>query len=106
MSDTTTFDLFEGERLKAEGMYLASFSRAEMLKIARDLAREVANEQGITADDVRALLLMRGFPDKLGNAAGSLFRGREWEFRGQWRKSTVKTNHARMIRVWHLKGAE
>jgi hypothetical protein len=41
-------------------------------------------------------------PDLLGNAWGSIFRGKEWECIG-WRKSTRVSNHARAIRIWRLK---
>jgi hypothetical protein len=41
-------------------------------------------------------------PELLGNAAGSIFRGVEWECVG-WKQSERKTNHARAIRIWRLR---
>ena len=96
-------DLFEGQMLKERGMSLAAESSATLLQKARDYAREHAVAWGhVTADDVSAWLDDEGLPD-LGPAAGSLFRGKEWEFTGQFVQSSRVTNHARLLRVWRLR---
>jgi hypothetical protein len=71
--------------------------------MARDIARQLARRipDGITADDVQQALAILGY-ELLGNAAGGIFRGREWVFTGRWRKSARVTNHGHQNRVWRL----
>ncbi len=95
------FDLPAGERDKADGMATAEAGYPWM-DYAREIAREVVREKGaVTADDVQERLIHRGFP-QMGNAAGSLFRGKAWECIG-WAKSPRRSNHAHQNRVWRLK---
>jgi hypothetical protein len=100
------FDLPEGERLKESGMAQAedAFCRRKLIADARKIAVEIAERKGsVTADDVFAEMEKRNLnPELLGNAAGSLFRGKEFVFFGDWKKSARVTNHARMNRVWYL----
>jgi hypothetical protein len=75
---------------------------AEAQEIARDLGRRMGH---CCADQVYFMLDARGRDIKLlGNGAGSIFAGKEWEFSGEWIKSTRITNHGRMIRVWKFVG--
>lgn len=101
------FDLAEGVRLKEQGIETASMSRSEALDLAREIALRVASARSsrtCTADDVyRKLYDMLDDVEVLGPAAGAIFRGEDWEWRGEWIQSVRMTNHARMIRVWHLK---
>lgn len=93
------FDLEAGERAKGHGMAAAATAEHERLDLARLYARLHAEEHGtVTADDVQM-----NFSEPFGASAGSLFRGPEWEFTGQWVKSRRVSNHARAIRVWRLK---
>lgn len=105
--DRNTFNARLGEDLKEQGMALANMSRSELLEFAKEACRSVAMrtfDRTVTADDAARELVDMGYdPSELGNAAGSLFRGNEWEFTGEWRKSTRVSNHARMNRVWRLK---
>lgn len=95
------FDLAKAERLKTAGMKTASENRKDELDYAKQVAVRIAQTQGtVTADDVQRVLLDEGI--QLGNAAGSLFRGNQWLFTGEWRKSERTTNHARQNRVWAL----
>ena len=98
------FDEGWSDKLKEDGMAKAADNRQEQLEIARNVAKAIAKKKGtVNADDVgRVLKLIIGI-DTLGPAAGSLFRGKEWVFTGQWVKSKRITNHSRMIRVWKLK---
>lgn len=103
-------DLFtqrEGERRRDAGREASAGKGADILDKARRLARTIAQaakDHCVTADEVFAALIEIGYkPEELGNAAGSLFRGKEWQFSGQWRKSTRVTNHARYIMIWRLK---
>ena len=44
-------------------------------------------------------MLLACIPELMGNAAGSLFRGNEFQFTGQWKRSERISNHARVIRM-------
>jgi hypothetical protein len=90
-----------GEERKDAGMQKAAENHKTELEsvqaIARDLARIV---EIISIDDVRQLI-----PDEhwgLGNAAGSVFKGDEWEWCG-FAKSKRPAAHSRMVRTWRLK---
>jgi len=104
-----TFDLGLGEELREMGKETARLNRAELLDLARRLAVEIALSQSdrlATADDIQFALAYRGhYPEDLGNAAGSLFRGQEWETVG-WIQSARASNHARAIRIWRYRGKE
>jgi len=98
------FNLFEGERRKEEGISRAVDKRADDLKIAQAIARKIAMQhpdRECHADLVQWELMDLGI--NLGNAAGSIFRGTDWEFTGRWVKSIRVTNHASVRRVWRLK---
>ena len=102
---TNQDDLFneqEGERLKKEGMEAAADLRPSDLELARQIAREIAHNNGglCDADKVGRVLKYRFGIDSLGPAAGSLFKGAEWDWSGQYIKSVRTTNHGRMLRVW------
>ena len=98
------FDHAEAQRRKADGQQLAANNRDELLTVARSIAREVAELRGrVTADDVAAELDRRGLP-QLGPAAGSLFRGSQWQFTGKRVVSKQLRNHGRELKVWELKG--
>ena len=103
MTQTDLFDAAESRRRKERGMALAADAAPTLLDRARAYAQATAIVRGsVTADDVSEWLEQQGLPD-LGPAAGSLFRGPEWEFTGRFVQSTRKTNHARLLRVWRLK---
>jgi len=96
------FDGARGEQLKIEGMSRAE-EVSDYLSIAREYARTIARERGVvTADDVGRAMRSDGLPDSLGPAAGSLFRGPDWEWTGERKKSTRIKNHSRELRVWRL----
>ena len=101
MNHTPLFDALEGQRLKEQGMSLAAGKRHDALESAKDWAKYLAKREGeITIDHVYAECPL---VDLLGNAAGNVFRGPDWEFTGKWVKSTRVSNHGRFIRVWRLK---
>lgn len=104
MQKLMDFDAAEAERLKTAGMSMAEASRAWTdLEHARKTAEYIAIVSGtVTADDVADVLAAEGYPS-LGNAAGSLFKGKQWEFTGEWRKSKRVSSHSRFVRVWRLK---
>ncbi len=80
--------------------------RKALLEYARGLAVSIATTKGtVTADDVRARWLVTQGADeweKLGNAAGSIFRGPQWRFTGKYVKSGVVSRQGGVIRVWEL----
>ena len=100
-------NLFNGKRseqLKQRGLDLAADNAVKALATARVIAKDIARVFGTAnADEVGGVLKRVYGIDTLGPAAGSIFRGKEWEFTGNWIKSTRITNHGRMIREWRLR---
>ena len=95
--------LFDGLAAKAEGMQGAADAKSDLLNKARMLAATHAADHGtVTMDDVATMMEKCGLPE-LGPAAGSVFKGSEWEFTGQRVLSTRAKNHARELKVWRLK---
>lgn len=105
MTQTTMqFDAVKAEKAKRRGMDFAAQHKGSLLAKARGFAMDLALIDGqVNADDIQDYLLKLGFSSaSLGNAAGSIFRGPEWECVG-WQKSERVSNHGRMIRVWRLR---
>lgn len=102
------FDASAGEAAKQAGRRKAEDCRRPALALAREAVRAKAlsrPDRLATADDAYAFFAeMGGDAGELGNAAGSLFRGPEWELTSAWAKSRRKSNHARLVRVWRLRG--
>jgi hypothetical protein len=105
-------DLFadkgESERRKEEGMARArTESRAAMLAEARGAARRLATERGtITSDDVAIEYKYRkgiDLGEALGPAGGSIFRGKDWEWTGEVKRSIRARQHRTLLRVWRLR---
>ncbi len=97
------FDAAESQRHAEIGIAIASDNRSAVLMHAKSIAREIAlsrMSREVTSDDVNARLTL-GQHKALGNAAGGIFKGREWEFVGTI-KSTRIAAHARLISVWRL----
>lgn len=101
------FDVAAGEKAKERGRRRAELCRQPLLTILREALRNKAlarRDRLATADDAYAALAEMGKPaESLGNSAGSLFRGNEWEGTALWVKSKRRSNHARMVRVWRLR---
>lgn len=98
-------DLFnEGERLKSEGKDLAVKNRADVFRTAKQWSKWLGNlQETVTADDVHDRMEKLGYVSgDLGNAAGSVFSGGQWERVG-YTKSRRPSNHARVIGVWRLR---
>lgn len=81
--------------------------RQALLYECRQILRRVARrrcDRSVTADDAQHVITSMGYQaSDLGPAAGSLFRGGEWEFTGNWKKSKRPTNHSSDLRVWRLR---
>ena len=100
----TLFDYAASKQLRDDGMTQAAKRRSIALMKAKIIAYEISKLNGnITADDVRKEYEYRGGNwSDLGNAAGSIFKGKQWECVG-FENSKVTTSHARALRVWRLK---
>lgn len=99
----TQYDLLSGLAAKAEGMERAETYRAVPLNMARAIAREIAKHRGQVHADAVARVMQGAGLEELGPAAGSLFKGKEWEWTGEWHVSARVANHGRLQRVWRLK---
>ena len=86
------------EAAQREGIENVSDHNKAWLERARMIARDICECRGkATIDDVRRLMP----PPSHGNAFGAVFKvGFKWN--GEWRKSEVRSNHARWVRVWEL----
>jgi hypothetical protein len=100
----TLFDYAQSIQERDKGIKTATSGREQALARARSIAKMIAQINGnITADDVRREYEYRGGSwEDLGNAAGSIFKGKQWQCVG-FENSTVTTSHARALRVWTLK---
>lgn len=105
-ADQLTFDFSAARERRERGIAEAEVSRAEVLELARRIAVRLAEsreDRTVTADDVQRELIAQGYgPAALGNAAGSIFRGRRWVFTGRWRASERVSNHGHQNRIWQL----
>lgn len=88
------------QALKDAGMAQAADKKKELLARARQIVLTAAYQNPdhtATADDV---------PDQLrrdlANAAGSIFKGSDFEFTGNRVNSKLDSNHARELKVWKL----
>lgn len=105
---STLFDYQRGEEAKQSGMNAAADAKPDLLALARSFGREIAmsrESRECNADDIQALLAERGYGIRsLGNAAGALFRGKEWEFTGKWIESARVHSHRNRLRIWRYIG--
>lgn len=92
-----------GMELKRKGKAKAVEHRVDALELARRVARSLAQRYGrVSTDDVRECVEGSGVVWNLGNAAGAIFDGPEWESVG-YKASTRPSRHGGIIRVWRLK---
>ena len=105
--DAVHFSSPMAEQAKTEGMDAASRARRELLTDVQVALRKLASGRAsrtATADDGQEYLISRGLSSAdLGNAAGSMFSRKHWEFTGTWTKSKRVSSHANDLRVWRLK---
>lgn len=96
------FDYAESQRQADIGIAISAENNAVRLAEAREIARELS--QGgrveVDADMVQRVMYARyNGRDVLGNAAGGIFRGREWSFAG-YSKSTRIQSHGNRLCKW------
>ena len=92
------------DKAKRTGMARAASAHHTDLRIARDIARELAaGGKQVSADDVRAALAER-HPDITGpfDFMGSCFRGKEWIPIG-FTKSRTPGSHSNRLLIYRLK---
>lgn len=85
-------------------MNLAADHRSYILEFAKGTAITIARSRTsklCTIDDVQAVLIQNKMD--LGMAAGSVFKGDDWEYTGQTIKTKRASSHARDVKVWKLK---
>ncbi len=77
---------------------------ATWIDVARRTARHLASRNGaVTADDVREFLYAAEIRPKHYNAWGSVFKGGDFEWTGEFRQSAVPEGKGNLQRVWRLK---
>jgi hypothetical protein len=97
----TEFNLEAGREDRDLGMEIAASNKEWGIAIARREARRIALECGtVNINDVQRAISAYGV--KLGNAAGSVFKGKEWERVGFGQADRV-SSHARVISIWRLR---
>jgi hypothetical protein len=93
------------QQLKLRGMGLATSKHAAALHDLQVLARFVARNRhpdAVTIEHVRSVAEMAQKPWTIGNAAGSVFDGDEWECVG-FTTAKRPEAHGRVIRQWRLR---
>lgn len=103
-SDTPLLDGLDAQQRKEVGMALAAAARGSLLAAAQECAVTVCKQYGEVTSDMVAFRMQAMNLDysALGNASGSVFRGR-FEWTGHMVASVRPSTHARMIKVWRLK---
>jgi hypothetical protein len=94
-------------QLKFEGLEQAAKHHSIELALAQHIAKLIGTlGKPVSADDVREAFLVReGRKLEIGNAMGSLFAKKDWDFAGFVRSKRVNS-HARTLRTWTLKSKE
>ena len=95
------FNLDEALLQRDIGIHRVAENNGAFLEAARETAKRQAHRYGeITCDDVRKVCSI----DPLHpNAWGALFKGKDWEWTGRYRKSALVQGHGNMQRVWRLR---
>ena len=94
------FNLSEAILQRDAGIQRVAENNQQFLEVAREVAKRQVHWYGeITCDDVRKACPI----DPLHpNAWGALFKTKEWEWTGRYRKSALVQGHGNMQRVWRL----
>jgi hypothetical protein len=95
--------LFDGERLKAEGIARVEEHNGSFVQVMRQVARNIATSKGwVTASDLREVASDYGLAPKHPNAWGAVFSSKEWEKVGE-EPSRTATCHGHVNPRWRLK---
>jgi hypothetical protein len=99
------FDAIAAREAAEQGIATAEINKRTLLDEARGIAVELGREKRfVTADDVVRRYSFRHPHDPLGNAAGGIFKGKEWRDTGRRVRSKRVNSHARELRVWEFIG--
>ena len=100
------WDSAAAETAKRAGMDMAADNKKRLLEYARSIAKDLARGgRAISADDVQRELEKRGISvHALGNAAGSLFAGKQWIAVGRVKSKRVHS-HGNWLTEWKLRDA-
>jgi hypothetical protein len=103
----TARTLEKGARAKYAGQNAAISKNSQVYQMAKDIAVALGrNWKQVNIDMVQGVLVSRGYKAAdLGNAAGAIFRGKNWKDTGTTHLSRRESNHARRITVWTYVGA-
>lgn len=98
------FDLAESIRHRDKGIEQAVNNNARLVTEAREIAEQIARSKGVVSmDDVVAEMMRRGYPEGcLKNAAGGVFKTRNWQWTGQFIHSVRIKAHGNLLRTWQL----
>ena len=92
-----TLDGKAGLEQKSLGLWATELNNADLLILARDVAKLVSAEKGsCTIDDIRSHHSLAGRQPSSPNFWGVIFIEKGWRFLG-FEPSTRRTNHARRI---------
>lgn len=92
-----------GERERDAGVAKVETNERSFVERMRSHAATVARVNGnVSSDDLRRYAKAVGIKPNHPNAWGSIFRGGMFEQIG-YRRSMLRSNHGRQIRVWALK---
>ena len=107
ISQPSVLEQVTGARAKYAGQNAAISKNSEVYRIAKNIAVELGrNWKQVNIDMVQGVLVSRGYKAAdLGNAAGAIFRGKNWKNTGTTHLSRRESNHARRITVWAYVGA-
>ena len=101
MKQTTIFDIQEARRKRDQGLNRVSDNNQRFLAVARDTAKRICAVKGtVTMDEVREVCPWEPLHP---NAWGSVFRGPDWVFTGEYVQSKAVSRRGGMQRVWRLR---
>jgi len=97
----STFNLELALEARDEGIRRVAANNEQFLNVARAIARQLASERGaITMDDVRASCHLEPLHY---NAWGAVFKHKDFQATGEYRKSALVHGHGNRQMVWGLK---
>ena len=101
--------MFEVTRSTEEAMVVLKKHHAELIQIAREVAREIALEKGtVHSREVRSVMVSRGLltgEEGREHWFGAVFRGGEFEWTGKYHSysDSSRNVHERSVKIWRLR---
>ena len=95
------FDGARSSRARDEGIRLVSLKNQAFVNLMRYHAQIVCEKRGeVHIDDMRKYAIVKGVKPESPNAWGAIFRCKGWRQTGEFRPSTLVTNHSHRSPVW------